>query len=381
MFQRILIAAGYLGNWGETDGVVTTYRNLIPRFEQAGIAADILSYGPSDKIERHGSVTLITHKPRIPVRIDPTRWIDLAIAFSETADLIRQNRYDLVQSSTPDPAGLFALNIARKQQCPMVMIYHTALDHYAQIRYSRKIGAPIGKMMGSIMSQYINWYYNKCDLILAPSRDTMEELRPKFKPEVAVLSRGVNTEKFNPSYRTRTDSRVKALYVGRVAPEKNLPILVDMFKNRSDVDLVVVGDGPYLQEMKAALPKAEFLGKIIGEQLANAYANGDFFVFPSRTDTLGNCVLEAMSSGLPVIVSDAMGPKELVKQGETGFITTSEADFSRAVDLLVTDSERRKRMGNAALASAKLRSWDEIFHQLTGYYDSLTHKQATPVQV
>lgn len=231
------------------------------------------------------------------------------------------------------------------------------------------------------MSKYMNWYYNQCDLILAPSRHTMEELRPKFKPEVAVLSRGVSTEKFNPRYRTRTDARTKALYVGRVAPEKNLSVLVDIFKNRSDVDLVVVGDGPYLQEMKTALPNAEFLGKVTGEQLSQAYANGDFFVFPSRTDTLGNCVLEAMSSGLPVIVSDAMGPKELVKQGETGFITTSNEDFSRSVNTLATDSGRRQRMGQAALASAKLRSWDEIFHQLTGYYDSLTHKQTATIQV
>ena len=368
---RILAVAGYLGRFGETDGVVTTYRNLLPRLADRGVEADVLVYGPEDGIEEFHGVRIVTHKPRIPIKIDPSRWIDLGIYQSKTAWEVGRRRYDLVHSGSPDPLGLFALSQAKRSNSPLVTVFHTALDHYVEIRYGKMLGDAAGKVFGNLMSRWLTWYYNQSDLILAPTREVRDELAEYLQPSIEILGRGVNMETFSPRFRTRTDNRVQAVYVGRVAPEKNLQLLVDVFSGRNDIDLTVVGDGPFLDEMKARLPLATYTGRLSGEDLSRAYANGDFFVFPSRTDTLGNVVLEAMSSGLPVVVSDAMGPKELVDEGVTGFVAADAAEFGRAMDRLATDADRRRAMGIAALESARARSWDSIAEQLIAYYDDV----------
>ena len=220
------------------------------------------------------------------------------------------------------------------------------------------------------MTRWLQLYFNNSTLILAPSHFTKEKLEGLFTPPVEVLSRGVDIDDFNPGHRDKhpDDQAVRALYVGRVAPEKNLALLVDIFRRRSEVRLTVVGDGPYLEEMKQELPGAEYTGKLSGQELFSSYANSDFFVFPSRLDTFGNVVLEGMSSGLPAIVTDAMGPKEQVEEGVTGLVAGTNEDFERAVDTLATDRELRERMGTAARAYAETRSWDEVFETLLAQY-------------
>ena len=119
---------------------------------------------------------------------------------------------------------------------------------------------------------------------------------------------------------------VRLLYVGRVSKEKNLHLLADAFRSmcrtQPDIHLGVVGDGPWLEEMKAEMADAPctFTGYLEGQELSAAYASADFFVFPSTTDTFGNVVLEAQASGLPVIVTDQGGPCENLIPGQTGLI-------------------------------------------------------------
>ncbi len=368
--MRVLIAAANLGKWGETDGIVTTYGNLIPRFVKAGVRADIMAYGPEDSVEQHGDVRIIIHKPRIPVKIDPTRWIDMAIYQSSTAQMINQETYDLVQSSTPDPLGLYMLSMAKRNKCPFLSIYHTALGDYVEIRYGRVLGPFAGKMFGNMMSSWMKWYYEQSDLILTPSHWTMRELNEIFSKPIGVLGRGINTDDFSPAHRRREDDgRVRAVYIGRVAPEKNLKVLVDIFSRHTDIDLTVVGDGPYLEEMQRLLPHADFRGKLMGQELRQAYADGDIFVFPSLTDTLGNVVIEAMSSGLPAIVSNHMGPQEWVEHGVTGYVTENAEQFEKSLLELATEHELRKKMSRAARAYAETRTWDRIFEHLMKYYE------------
>jgi glycosyltransferase involved in cell wall biosynthesis len=152
--------------------------------------------------------------------------------------------------------------------------------------------------------------------------------------------------------------------VGRVSIEKNLDQLVPLFRDRRDARLVVVGDGPYLKEMKSLLPHALYMGFLKGDDLSRAYASADIFIFPSTTDTFGNVVLEAMSSGLPVIVTDKMGPREMVKHGRTGFITRNPHDMNEKLDILIKDRSKRLSMGSAARDYALTRSWDSVFEKL-----------------
>jgi glycosyltransferase involved in cell wall biosynthesis len=158
-----------------------------------------------------------------------------------------------------------------------------------------------------------------------------------------------------------------------VSREKNLALLTRVFSDRKDVRLKVVGDGPFLDEMRRRLPGASYAGFLEGEALSEAYASADFFVFPSMTDTFGNAVLEAMSSGLPVVVTDQMGPKELVHHGVNGFVVGSEQDFSEAVSCLARDGKLRREMGRCAEEEAMARSWPEVFRTLFKTYARILH--------
>jgi glycosyltransferase involved in cell wall biosynthesis len=367
--KRLLLVAGYLGYWGETDGVVTTYRSLIPYLKASGNEIDLLAYGPEDSIEYHGPLRVIQHRPRVPVKIDPARWVDPVISLTRPGRLLAKKTYDLVQCSTPDPAGWFAMGISRRSNCPFVAVYHTALEDYARIRYRRLAGRLAGSLAGAVMSRWVFHFYNRADLVLAPSKCVRDELADRLSPPVRVLSRGVDTRLFHPAHRTRTDQQVRALYVGRVAPEKNLALLVALFRNRKDAHLTVVGDGPYMKTMQQKLPQARFTGRLTGRALAQVYADSDLFVFPSLTDTLGNVVLEAMSSGLPVIVTGSMGPRELVDDGRTGFIAQSDTEFEQALDRLVGISPLRTEMGRQAREAASLRRWSDVADRMLSLHD------------
>jgi glycosyltransferase involved in cell wall biosynthesis len=151
-------------------------------------------------------------------------------------------------------------------------------------------------------------------------------------------------------------SRIVLLYVGRVSREKGLEMLVDAFRelvdNGASIALAVIGDGPYREEMETSLAgyPALFTGYLAGEQLQLGYASADLFVFPSATDTFGNVVLEAQASGLPVIVSDEGGPRELMIDGETGvvFRAGSKGDLVAAIRLMTSDPQRIALMGGNA---------------------------------
>ncbi|GIW74389.1 MAG: hypothetical protein KatS3mg103_0911 [Phycisphaerales bacterium] len=173
------------------------------------------------------------------------------------------------------------------------------------------------------------------------------------------------------------------LYVGRVSTEKNLPMLAAIWprvRRRAleagvQAHLVVVGGGPYLEQMQAALAGqgAVFAGFKHGRELAELYASSDLFVFPSLTDTLGQVVLESQASGVPVVVADQGGPKEVVDDGRTGLVLpgrSPEAWVSAIADLVV-DHGRRRAMGQAAQAWAKRFSIASSFEAFWSAHEAL----------
>jgi glycosyltransferase involved in cell wall biosynthesis len=155
------------------------------------------------------------------------------------------------------------------------------------------------------------------------------------------------------------------LFVGRVSKEKNLDLLVAATRRlaewKTPVRPVIVGDGPYMGEMRRLLGDAIFTGYLAGEDLARGYASADFFVFPSTTDTFGNVVLEAQASGIPVIVSDVGGPRDLVAHGVDGFITKAldVNDLAESIRRLADDPAGARAMGAAGRARVETRDWSE----------------------
>ncbi len=379
--MKILLLCATMGNWGETNGIVTVMNNLIPHFKKTEHEVDIITYGPEDDKVQSENVTIITHKPRLPLQLDPNIIIDSTPLFSSTAFEARKKEYDIVNSWTPGPLGWLGVEISKTHQIPHISVYHSTLGDTSQLRAENGIqniseNLPMlestadfirliwGNTAKAAMEQWMRMYYNQSDLILAPSEFTRDEASEKFRPSVEILSRGVDTEKFNPCFRDNGDSM--AVYVGRIAPEKNMELLCKVFKHR---EIRIVGHGPTLEALRKELPRAIFTGRLDGKELAQAYANSGFFVFPSLTDTFGQVVQEAMASALPVIVMDKMGPKEMVKHSVNGFVASSEDEFEKYVDLLENNDDLREKMGKQAREYALTRTWDNVFDKLISYYN------------
>ena len=182
---------------------------------------------------------------------------------------------------------------------------------------------------------YLSWFYGRCDAVFTRSRKYEQTLGAMgiASGKVSTLPPCVDTETFSPTRRDPHfwhDRKIHAshhlLYCGRVSAEKNLGVLAESFRkvcqSSPDAALIVAGDGPQsaaLARQLAGLP-VHFLGRQDDNQLAGLYANSDLLLFPSRTDTLGQVVLEAQASGLPVLVSDEGGPREVMDDGLTGLV-------------------------------------------------------------
>lgn len=263
--------------------------------------------------------------------------------------------FDRIHSATPGPLGLAAVAIAKIMQLPLSGTYHTALPQYAQFLTGDSV-------IEELTWKYMLWFYDQMDVVYAPSEATRNELveRGLKADKVRCVLRSVDTLRFTPDKRNGfwernygIQSPFKLLYVGRISREKNLDLLAGVFKALVDsgaqVHLVVVGEGPYLNEMKHFLEGAPctFTGRLEGEALVSAYASSDIFVFPSTTDTLGNVVLEAQACGLPVVVTDEGGPRENMIPGETGLVVTGndEESLLDALLYLISDPGRCRRMG------------------------------------
>jgi glycosyltransferase involved in cell wall biosynthesis len=193
----------------------------------------------------------------------------------------------------------------------------------------------------------------------------------------------VDTELFSPERRSEAVRGQIApgadrilVYVGRLAAEKRVDFLLDAFVRVREVtgpgtDLVFVGDGPAGEKLRARAPEGvHFTGYRTGIPLAETFAAGDVFVFASDTETFGNVVLEALSSGLPAIVVDKGGVRETVHEGRTGVRVPvgDRESFVQACVALVTDDDRRHALAAGARAEALSRNWDTILDGLLREY-------------
>src|SRR5262249_28202138 len=225
--------------------------------------------------------------------------------------------------------------------------------------------------------RYMHWFYGQLDTVFVNSEEYRQSwIKRGFEPtKLKILPRGLDTELFHPARRDSaffekfgaSNGAVRLLYVGRISREKDLDLLAAAYRRlRSEglpVQLVVVGHGPYSEALSNSLPEAFFTGYLRGTELATAYASADIFVFPSTTDTFGNVILEAQACGLPVVVSDSVGPKELVAHKANSLITQSHGveDGDGAIADVVADPALRERMVKYARNNVIARSWPNAF--------------------
>ena len=275
----------------------------------------------------------------------------------EVLEWVDREQFDVIHVSTPGPMGLLGLLAARMLRAPVLATYHTDFPAYID-----KLTGD--HRMANVAEQYMRWFYAFPQALFSRSgsyRFNLVDLGVK-EDRLRTIRPGIDLDKFSPqkadpaflqSLRVSTARTPNVLlYAGRVSIEKNLPLLVRAFKllraRRRDVCLVVAGDGPYRRQMEqelAGLP-AFFAGYCNDDRLAALYAGATLFVFPSRTDTLGQVVMEAQACGVPCLVAPEGGPKETVIDGETGLVLpAADPDpWCNAIDELLDDPLRLAHM-------------------------------------
>jgi glycosyltransferase involved in cell wall biosynthesis len=287
-------------------------------------------------------------------------------------EYIQRQRFTELIISTPGPVGLTALLAAKLLDIKTTGIYHTDFPQYVRILTQ-------DNYMESLAWSFMHWFYSQLDLIYVNSEQYRKRwIERGIAPEkLKIMPRGLDTAFFDPVNSDprfwerygKVSGEIGLLYVGRVSKEKNLDIAVAAIKKLRTkglpVRLLVVGDGPYLKELRREVPEACYTGYLKGQDLGAAYSSGDIFVFPSTTDTFGNVVLEAQAAGLPCVVSDMGGPCELIQDGFDGIVTRAHdpEDFAEAIERLVKDPVLRKEMGNNARARVKGRNWNNAFRE------------------
>lgn len=286
----------------------------------------------------------------------------------EVVDHVAQKGYTELILSTPGPMGLAGLLAANVLGLRTSAIYHTDFPQYARFL------SEDDPLIEGMAWNYMHWFYSQMDRVYVNSQSYLERWVEKglAREKLAILPRGLDTELFSTSHRqegfwkSRGAKGKVALYVGRISKEKELEFLSRVavqVEKIGGITFAFVGEGPFLAELKQKIPQGIFTGVLHNQELGQAYASADLFVFPSTTDTYGNVVVEAMASGLPVVVSDQGGPGELLRDPRDGekVVTGDVAKWVSAILRVsgnVNNMEIRQERRDRTIAG---RGWHDAF--------------------
>jgi glycosyltransferase involved in cell wall biosynthesis len=348
----------------DVNGVATTIRKMTSATQENG---DTLTVVTSRADSTLTGIPLVNFQPIGEFELPEYELQKLSFPpVLKMVDFIQREGFSELIISTPGPVGLTALLAARLLGLRTAGIYHTDFPQYVRILTE-------DRSWETLTWAFMHWFYAQMDTVWVNSDSYRESwISRGLAPEkLRILPRGLDTQLFRadrrrPEFWAKKGAPLGStvlLYVGRISKEKNLDVIVSAWERMrgEGLSLAFVGDGPYLPDLRQRVPDAIFTGYLAGEELATAFASADVFVFPSTTDTFGNVIIEAQACGLPCVVSDAGGPKDLVEPGVTGEITRGyDVDaFAAATLKLARDPELRGKMREACVASVGNRNWAE----------------------
>ncbi len=353
------------------DGIVNTLCYLLDHLAARGHAS--LLFAPEGGPTRYANTPVIG-LAGIPFPLYPE--LKLVPPHVDVSARLTTFRPDLIHVLNPFSLGVVGLNQARALKVPVVASYHTDVPGFA-VRWG------LGLLREPLWA-YLRWLHNQADLNLCPSRATQMELEAQGIQRTKIWSRGVDTKRFNPCYRSQvwrlrlSQGQPEApllLYVGRLSLEKRVDWLRPVLAALPQVRLTIVGDGPARPDLERLFANTStvFTGYLRGQDLACAYAAADLFVFPAANETLGNVVLEAMASGLPVVAARSGGVLDHVIDGETGLLFESESQDAliTAVGQFVANERYAQKLGATGRAWVQDRSWATILDSLLADYGAL----------
>jgi glycosyltransferase involved in cell wall biosynthesis len=373
----------------EVNGVAHTSRNFVAYAERHGLPFLCVragnrapSFDQADELR-----TLELPRSRAAIQIEKDLQFD-PLFFRHTSGIRRELlrfKPDLIHITGPSELGIFGAYFAWEQGIPLAASWHTNVHEYAARRLdwlTRRLssrtatGLEQGVESGSLWAT--TRFYSLARVLYAPNEELCRMLEKSTHRPCHLMQRGVDTVQFSPANRTRPmdDQTLVLGYVGRLSIEKNVALLVRierelLARGITNFRFLIIGHGSEEPSLRSSLKQADLPGVLHGSALFQAYANMDLFVFPSHTDTFGNVVLEALSSGVPAIVTPDGGPKFIVRDNYTGSIVPDK-DFASAIAAFASDRTRLTQMRSAAREYALSCSWDAVFDRVyAGYQDAL----------
>lgn len=368
----------------EVNGAANVLRKLTA-YAQTHDYPMLCIYGGNETvIEQKGSVTFIQLKRNklsfaldSELRYDPLFWRHKRFIGKE----LKKFQPDVLHVTGPGDVSQIGFWFGHWCNISTVASWHTNAHEYGVRRIAgvlsilpEKARNKVEKTLENICLSGLTKLLFIAQIQLAPNEELVEMLKKKTKRPSYLMSRGVDTEFLTPVKRTRKDDVFTLGYVGRLRPEKNIRFLAEVDKELNkrgikDYRFLIVGDGSEEDWLKENLKNAEFTGVLKGEPLAEAYANMDIFVFPSKTDAFGNVVLEAMAAGVPSVVLPDNGPRFLIREKVNGFVAKDDNDFIKIVADFTENHPNLDEMKKAAREIALEYSWDKVFERVYEIYE------------
>lgn len=362
---RVAVVAGAYTD--VLDGVTLTTDRQVRYLLDRGVPVRVYAPGPVRPV--HAPAGELVPVPSVPLTGTAYR-MAVGLTPAVRRDL-RRFRPTLVHLATPDLLGAGVLRWAVRRRVPAVATFHTHFARY--LRYYR-----LG-LLEPLAWRWLRGFYRRCREVYVAARSTADELAEHgIAGNVAIRPFGVDADHFAPARRS-DDWRsrhgigpgdVAVLFVGRLVWEKGLRVWADAVR-RLEADRVphrgvVVGEGPAGPAVRAMLPRTTFTGRLSGDELATAYASSDVFLFPSGSETFGLVTVEALASGLAVVVADAPGSRDIVRDGVDGMVCPAgdAAAFAAAVARLVREPAMRAAFAAAGVRRAAAYRWDAVLGQM-----------------
>lgn len=350
----------------EINGVANTLGHLVRGMLAQGIQVQIIRprQHKHDRGEQHEALTTVT-LPGLPLPGYNELKFGLPLK-NRILDTMSQFQPHAIYVATEGPMGWAAVKAAQFLEVGILSGFHTNFHQYIEHYH-------LGSLQ-KVAYRYLRHFHNQTQGTLVPTRIQRDELDQHGFDRVQVLSRGVDSDLFTPAKRSETlrkqwgirEHDLVLLYVGRIAGEKNLDLALKTYQHMQHHDdhvrLVLVGDGPLLPAIRDQYPDVICCGMQRGESLAEHYASGDIFLFPSKTDTFGNVVTEALASGLAVVSFDYAAGHEHIISGENGMLATfgDDPSFIRQAATLLDSPNLLHKLRQNARQTACAISWHSI---------------------
>jgi phosphatidylinositol alpha 1,6-mannosyltransferase len=369
--------------FSEANGVATLSRQFAAFASRRQLPFLCVRSGPRTQAVRERSVTAVNLKrgpAAFPLDHDLSCDPFLSRYKSWVTQQILQFRPQLVHIVGPGDIGILGVWVAHTLRVPLVASWHTNLHEYAGRRLQKLFSflpdtwrecislAAERQSLRACMR-----FYGLARFVLAPNEATVRLLQERTGKPAFLMAHGVDTDAYSPQRRRRRDRTFSIGYVGRLTPEKNVLLFAGLEKSllhrgARDFRFTLIGEGSEKDWLRQNIEFGETPGILRGEALAEAFANMDVFVFPSRTETFGLVLLEAMASGVPVVVSPQTGARIGIRHGVTGFHAPDLDSFTDSVLRLMNSEPLRQRMGAAARIFCCSRMWNGVFEQLYSTY-------------